>query len=235
MESEQIVIDFNKPVRLFPLQTCVLLPHATVPLHVFEPRYRAMLRDALDSDGLIGMAVFAGEDWRRDYEGNPPLRPCLTVGYLAKDQRLDDGRHNILLHGICRATLEEELPHHPDGYRLARAKPFGHEPADEQHREDLAQAREQIDTLLNDPYLSPLAVVASMKKWLTDEVPTPVLLELAMLSLTQETEERYAMLAEPDVMKRAAMVIAQLVSMRQLVEQAEQGASGRDDDGWSLN
>ncbi|MEO0515476.1 MAG: LON peptidase substrate-binding domain-containing protein [Planctomycetota bacterium] len=234
MDSEALVINFDKPVRLFPLQACVLLPHATTALHVFEPRYRAMLRDALDSDGLIGMAVFAGESWRHDYEGNPPLRPCVTLGVLAKDQRLDDGRHNILLHGVCRATIENEQPLHPDGYRLATLKPFGHQP-DDATREALAQSRQRIMALLDDSYLSPLAVISSLKKWLTDEVPTEVLIELAMLSLTQELEDRYAMLAQADPRKRAAMVEAQLVSIRNLVQQAEQDAGGRDEDGWSLN
>lgn len=234
MEPEPIVIDFNKPIRLFPLQSCVLLPHATTPLHVFEPRYRAMLRDALDSDGLIGMAVFAGEHWQQAYEGNPPLRPCVTLGYLAKDQRLEDGRHNILLHGVCRARIEDEQPLHPDGYRLAKLKPIGHE-LNQSHRDELEQSRQKIIALLDDVYLDRLAVVASLKQWLGDDVPTEVLIELAMLSLTQEVEDRYAMLAEADPRKRADLVIAQLVSMRGLVEQAEQDSSGRDEDGWSLN
>jgi len=235
MDLEPLVINFDKPVRLFPLQTCVLLPHATTALHVFEPRYRAMLRDALDSDGLIGMAVFAGESWRQDYEGNPPLRPCVALGVLAKDQRLDDGRHNILLHGVCRARIEKEFPLHPDGYRLATLKPLGLESDDAAVREGLAEVRQRIVSLMEDTYLNRLTVVASLKKWLADDMPTEVLIELAMLSLTEEVEERYAMLAEPDPWKRAAMVEAQLLSMRDLVRQAEQDAGGRDEDGWSLN
>lgn len=235
MELEQLVIDFNKPIRLFPLQSCVLLPHATVPLHVFEPRYRAMLRDALDSDGLIGMAVFEGDGWRKDYQGNPPLRPCLTVGYLAKDQRLDDGRHNILLHGICRATIEQEQPLHPDGYRLARLKPFGHEDIEGDADHDLADARQRITELLDDPYLNQLAVVSSVRNWLEDEVPTQVMIELTLLSLTQDAQERYAMLAEGDARKRAALVEGQLCSMRDLVMRAEQSAGDRDEEGWSMN
>ena len=235
MEPEPLVIDFNKPVRLFPLESCVLLPHAAVPQHVFEPRYRAMLRDALDSDGLIAMAVFAGGAWRQNYAGNPPLRPCVAVGYLTKDQRLDDGRHNILLHGVCRARIEEEQPPHPDGYRLARLAPFGHDDADDETEDRLRASRERIAALLDDPYLKRLAVVSAIQKWLEDEVPTPVMIELTLLALTQDLEERYAMLAEGDPLKRAGLVEAQLRSMRDLVIQAEQGSSGRDDDGWSLN
>ncbi|MEM1109318.1 MAG: LON peptidase substrate-binding domain-containing protein [Planctomycetota bacterium] len=235
METEQLVIDFNKPVRLFPLQSCVLLPHATVPLHVFEPRYRAMLRDALDSDGIIGMAVFAGDDWKHDYAGNPPLRPCVAVGYLAQDQRLDDGRHNILLHGICRAEIQEEKPLHPDGYRLAKLEPFGHPEADGETQSGLENARQRIADLLGDPYLSRLAIISSIQEWLEDDIPTPAFIELAMLGLSQDLEERYAMLAEADVVARARLVEAQLRSMRDLVKRAEENAGGRDDDGWSLN
>ena len=54
--SHTLTIDFNKPIALFPLPGCVLLPHNATPLHIFEPRYRAMTSDALDTTGLIAMA-----------------------------------------------------------------------------------------------------------------------------------------------------------------------------------
>jgi hypothetical protein len=76
-------IDFREPVALFPLPTVSLLPHALQPLHVFEPRYRQMVEDALGSSAAgdfehaapIAMATFAGDAWRTEYSGAPALRP----------------------------------------------------------------------------------------------------------------------------------------------------------------
>ncbi|MEO1235572.1 MAG: LON peptidase substrate-binding domain-containing protein [Planctomycetota bacterium] len=234
MGVETITLDFSKPLRLFPLQSCVLLPHAAVPLHVFEPRYRAMLRDALDSDGLIAMATSEGDGWKQDYAGNPPLRPCVTVGYLARDHRLDDGRHNILLHGVCRARLTEEQPNHPDGYRLALAEPYGAE-IDPDVRDELDAVRNRLEVMLDDPKLRKLSVIKSIRKWLHDEVPSEVFVELGVLGVTQDTDERYAVLSEPDPLRRAALFEGYLSSMRDLVDRAERGSSGRDADGWALN
>ncbi|MEM9418922.1 MAG: LON peptidase substrate-binding domain-containing protein [Planctomycetota bacterium] len=234
MDPEQLVVNFNKPIKLFPLQSCVLLPHVTVPLHVFESRYRALLRDALDSDGLIGMAVFEGDAWKQDYEGNPPLRPCVAVGYLAKDQRLDDGRHNILLHGVCRARIEEELPLHPDGYRLAQLQPFGHE-IDGEAQDELELHRPSLTELLEDPQLSRLPIVDSLKEWFTEETPVEVFVELASLALIQDVEERYSVLAEGDVLKRATAVEHKFEAMRDLAERSQNDSEPRDEEGWPLN
>ena len=80
-------IDFREPVALFPLPTVSLLPHALQPLHVFEPRYRQMVEDALGSSAAgdfehaapIAMATFAGDAWRTEYSGAPALRPVVCV------------------------------------------------------------------------------------------------------------------------------------------------------------
>ncbi|MEM7626816.1 MAG: LON peptidase substrate-binding domain-containing protein [Planctomycetota bacterium] len=235
MSEERLTLNFNKPIRLFPLQSCVLLPYASVPLHIFEPRYRAMLRDALDSDGLIAMAVFDGEAWKKDYEGNPPLRPCVAVGYLARHDRLDDGRYNILLQGLCRARILEELPPHPDGYRHARMEPFGLDDPDESVAAALGEERDAITALLDDPNLAGLRPVAAIGQWLNNEIPTPAFLDLATLTLTQDVDERYAMLAEPDPRRRAAWLKRHLHELRDIVDKAAEAEGPRDADGWPLN
>src|ERR1700752_3842848 len=63
---------------LFPLPNVVLFPNVFLPLHIFEPRYRAMTADALTSDRLIGM-VLLRPGWDRDYEGRPPI-PAVAFG-----------------------------------------------------------------------------------------------------------------------------------------------------------
>jgi hypothetical protein len=95
----------------------VLFPNTIVPLHIFEPRYRAMVEDALKGDRLIAMALLK-PGWETDYEGAPPVHEVLGVGRIVREERLEDGRFNILLQGVARARIEEQMP--PAPYRRAR-------------------------------------------------------------------------------------------------------------------
>ena len=65
-------MDLPSTIPVFPLPSVVLFPGVPLPLHIFEPRYREMVRDAAASHEMIGMALLRG-DWRRDYEGNPDI------------------------------------------------------------------------------------------------------------------------------------------------------------------
>ncbi len=69
--------DFGGTSRLFPLPNLVLFPHVMQPLHVFEPRYREMLQDALTGDHLITMAILE-PGWEKNYEGRPAVSPRLS-------------------------------------------------------------------------------------------------------------------------------------------------------------
>ena len=67
-------------IPVFPLPNVVLFPRVQLPLHIFEPRYRAMVRDVMEADPpLIGMALLRG-DWQEQYEGNPQVFPVGCVG-----------------------------------------------------------------------------------------------------------------------------------------------------------
>ena len=101
--------DFTGTVRLFPLPNLVLFPHVMQPLHVFEPRYRELLEESLAADRLVAMATLA-RGWERDYEGRPPLVPIACLGRVAVHHRLEDGAYNVLLVGLKRVRLLEELP-----------------------------------------------------------------------------------------------------------------------------
>jgi len=108
----------GREVPVFPLAGVVLLPEQRLPLHIFEPRYRAMVQDALEGDAHIAIACVDG-DLQRE-----PVRfhPVATVGRIIAHQRLPDGRYNILVEGLLRARLDE-LPFVPP-YRRARVTPL---------------------------------------------------------------------------------------------------------------
>jgi Lon protease-like protein len=92
---------------IFPLPNVVLFPNVFLPLHIFEPRYREMVADALASDRLIGV-VLLRPGWERDYEGRPPVYPIGCSGVITHVERLPDGRYNIVLRGIERVRIVSE-------------------------------------------------------------------------------------------------------------------------------
>src|SRR6266566_657655 len=92
---------------LFPLPNVVLFPNVFLPLHIFEPRYREMVADALNGDRLIGM-VLLKPGWQHDYEGTPAVYPIGCSGLVTHAERLGDGRYNIVLRGIERFRIVEE-------------------------------------------------------------------------------------------------------------------------------
>lgn len=109
-------------VRLFPLPNVVLLPETTLPLHVFEPRYRRMLADALESDRLIGMQLLRPGD--PGDGARPAVYPIGCAGEVVDTETLEDGRSNILLRGAFRYRIDAEPPTGAP-YRVAEVTPIG--------------------------------------------------------------------------------------------------------------
>jgi uncharacterized protein len=109
---------FSGIVPVFPLTATVFFPGVVLPLHVFEPRYRAMVEDAARGERLIAVATLL-PGWEHLAEGAPPYHPLATVGRLVRVEELGDGRKNIALRGLERVRLEEEPGDRP--YRRARA------------------------------------------------------------------------------------------------------------------
>ncbi len=102
LDLESALLD----VPVFPLPEAVLFPGALMPLHVFEPRYRAMLRDALASTKLIVMAALA-DPVEKDENGEPQFCKVAGVGVVTQHHRMSDGRSNLLLRGVARVRLTE--------------------------------------------------------------------------------------------------------------------------------
>jgi hypothetical protein len=103
-------------IPVFPLPNVVFFPRMPLPLHIFEPRYREMVRDATRGPRLIGMALLR-EDWERDYRGRPPIYGTGTVGELVRVEELPDGRFNVVLRGLREYVVQRELVRKP--YREA--------------------------------------------------------------------------------------------------------------------
>jgi len=97
----------GRPVPVFPLPSVVLYPRVVQPLHIFEPRYRALLADVLDSHGTIAMAQLK-PGFEPHYHGTPEIWPVVAVGKLVTYQTRADGTSDVVLIGECRARIVEE-------------------------------------------------------------------------------------------------------------------------------
>ncbi len=95
-------------IPIFPLPETVLLPSEILPLHIFEPRYRDMVRDSLESHRVIGM-VMLQPGYEKLYNGAPPVHPVGCAGLIARHQELADGRFLIWLLGIEKFRISREL------------------------------------------------------------------------------------------------------------------------------
>lgn len=223
-EETSIRVNFSKPMPLFPLQAVTLMPHAVLQLHIFEPRYKRLVADALDGPGQIAMAVYrsasSGEDqWTLDYTGRPALRPAVCVGQVVQHHRYDDGRYNLMIQGVCRARITHELPPDEDRpYRVAMLEPVGLEAVDE---DELQPFRSRLAQMLSETTLSDLKEAAGVCKHLGDEdIPTSAIVELITFAILGDSEVRYRLLAEGDVALRAKVVERELGRLRQTLDRA---------------
>ncbi len=97
-------------VPIFPLAGALLFPRSQLPLHIFEPRYRAMVRDALASDRLIAMVQPRDAGTKPEAGGDGPsaVFEVGCIGRISACDELDDGRFNIVLEGLSRFRIARE-------------------------------------------------------------------------------------------------------------------------------
>ncbi len=131
-------------IPIFPLQDVVLFPNSARPLHIFEPRYRAMVADALEGDSIIGM-VLLQPGHEAEYEGRPPVYAIGCAGVIIAAEELPDGRYNIVLDGLVKFRVLSEDTSRP--YRLAEVEALP-EAVEVTDRPLLAERRRQLEETL---------------------------------------------------------------------------------------
>lgn len=134
---------------LFPLADVVLLPEVSVPLILFEPRYRQLARDVLAGERLIGMIAVPPEHVG-EMPGDPPLFEIGCVGRITQGRRRRDGTFQILLVGLSRFRILQEAPRPEDRlYRSARVEILSDElPTDPNTLATLEERRRVVLRLL---------------------------------------------------------------------------------------
>jgi Lon protease-like protein len=131
-------------IPIFPLDDVFVFPNILLPLNIFEPRYRAMVADALKGDRVIGM-VQLRPGYEPNYEGRPPVFAIGCAGVITQFDQLPDGRYTILLRGLVKFRILSEDNSRP--YRLARVEPIPEEP-DEREIAALGKQRARLLALL---------------------------------------------------------------------------------------
>jgi Lon protease-like protein len=191
--------DFLLP--LFPLPNIVFFPHTRLPLHVFEPRYREMVKDALEADQRIGI-VLLRPGWESDYFGAPGTFECGTLGTIEHAVPVEDNRFNIVVRGDVRFRILEEVSRLP--YRTARVLAHPEAP---RALEEAYRKREWLADLSRQ-YLEYLPEQTEVPE--IETVNLDALANALIMSLNLDVEEKQKLLEMDDVLARAEQIGTEL-------------------------
>jgi Lon protease-like protein len=192
-------------LALFPLPNAVLFPHTMLPLHIFEPRYRQMTREALD-DGIPICVVKLLDSGELNALGRPATHDIGGAGFILQHQELPDGRFNILLGGAARVRIiEEYMSDRP--YRVARAELLPDEPSPPDETERLMRALRGCVMGMQEPYVRLAEGIARAM----NSLPDPGALADAIASvILADPNERQRFLECARVQSRLDDVIARI-------------------------
>jgi Lon protease-like protein len=189
------VASLPESIPIFPLPDATLFPNSTQPFHIFEPRYRAMIEDALAGDSIIGMVTLR-PGFEADYEGRPPVYAVGCAGVIVASERLADGRYNILLEGLTRFRILDEDQSRL--YRLADVEAIAETAAD---AGELTLRRRQLEA----------AVLSAFPGARLPDVDSDEEMIAALaLAVPLEPEERQQVLEAEGPLERAALLIGLL-------------------------
>ncbi|MEO5617254.1 MAG: LON peptidase substrate-binding domain-containing protein [Candidatus Eisenbacteria bacterium] len=186
-----------QPVPVFPLPSIVLFPHVSIPLHIYELRYRTMVRDALSADRHVAMALLK-PGWERDYQDSPEFHELVCLATIAEVEWLPDDCYQLRLRGLSRARVirvEREFP-----YRTARLEPLPQHP----YPEDDPLVRLERQAVFD----AGRRMAGAM--WGGIEEPAKLGLEalanVACAFAPMDTPAKFALLAEDSVIERCRQV-----------------------------
>jgi uncharacterized protein len=183
-------------IPIFPLEVTMLFPGVSRPLHIFEPRYRAMVADALKGDRVIGMTTLK-PGYEADYQGRPPIYEVGCAGVIADVEELPGGRFNIVLRGVVKFRVTSEDESRP--YRLARIEAMP-EALDGEERAALGKYRQRLEELITKGSDS------KVEPGTSDEE----LINMVAQYLPMDFAERQALLEMKNVLLRVKALIEQI-------------------------
>ncbi|HEX4125921.1 MAG TPA: LON peptidase substrate-binding domain-containing protein [Tepidisphaeraceae bacterium] len=193
-------------VPIFPLPNVVLFPHAVLPLHIFEERYKAMTAHALAGDRLIAMALLQ-PGWEKNYHGLAPIDPVVCIGKIISHEQLPDGCYNFLLLGVSRAKLVRETRQRP--FRVAEVQIIractAPEPA-------LAELRERLSAIFERGAFAVTPIARQFRQMFADGVATADVADLIAFNFLDAIPLKQQLLTETDAEARIARLLSALES-----------------------
>jgi Lon protease-like protein len=200
MSDDLELHDFDGVTRLFPLPNFVMFPHVVKPLHIFEERYRQMTQDALDSDNLLTIVLLKPHS-EEEYAGEPEIHDTACLVRIINDQRLPDGKFNILVRGLCRLRIEAEIPT-SKLYRIAQGWPM----PDTAHPDSPSIRRALADGVRRWVPAQGQAI-KQLQELLDDAPPLGSLVDILSFALPLAPELKQELLEELDIETRARKLI----------------------------
>ncbi|HVU51687.1 MAG TPA: LON peptidase substrate-binding domain-containing protein [Polyangia bacterium] len=193
---------------MFPLPGVVLLPHALLPLHIFEERYRAMTRDALTGSRFIVVSLIApGESETAE---KPAVQRIAGVGEIMMAHELPDGRFNLVLRGRARIRIDEELAS-PRPYREVAATVLPDLPVLD--RDELRDADQSLRALVGQ-LADAIPEGGEVLRQVVAAQDTPAeLVDVLTAQLVFEPATRQRLLETREVMRRIERLSAEVVAM----------------------
>lgn len=208
-ESDQVTSDldylwkqFQGVAPLFPLGNLTLLPNVVQPFHMFEPRYRELAEDAVEGDGFIALAILNPQS-DSSYESKAAgIFPHVCLGKITQYEPLPEGRWNLIVRGLWRASVDHELDG-DEAYRRA-ALDVMDEPAVPvtdatlEHRDELVRLFKAVQ-----PKLAEYPVI---KQVLAQDLPLGLLTDFVAHALDLSPMAGASLLEEADPVRRCAFL-----------------------------
>ncbi len=203
LQSFELPTDFDGQARLFPLSDLVMFPNNLLPLHIFESRYCEMLEDATRGDQLIAMATLM-PGFEDEYYTRAPIAPVVCIGRVTDYDKTAQGTYNLMLLGLRRAEVENEIEP-VRSFRRAQVKLL------DGPELESGQAAQQIGQQLADRLQILLPSAKKLVKHFFDgELSLASLTDVMAFHLPLPTQLKLELLAERNVRARANTLLANL-------------------------
>lgn len=182
----------TRPVPVFPLPGLVVFPHVVVPLHIFELRYRTLVREALSGERVMALALLK-PGWEADYHGSPEYHRLATLARFDEVEWLPNDCYDLKLRALARIELGTPVREFP--YRAARATIRPQAPCSEDDPLVLSE-REPLQKLYR------ILAGEGAPESAGQALPFEALVNAVCMALPCEAEEKLALLAEDDLLAR---------------------------------
>jgi Lon protease-like protein len=208
---------FSGQARMFPLPNLVMFPHVMQALHIFEPRYRALLEESLEDDRLMALGVLA-PGWEQSSAARPALHPMACLCRIATHQRTPQGTYNVLLLGVRRLRLREELST-PKPFRVVEADILEDEEPTAGSAATVAEMQRRLLAAFKRAMPRLPDAQGQLDQLLGSQITLGMLTDIVAYTIDIDMPWKLRLLAETDVLRRTELLLEALAS-RGRVERA---------------